>query len=467
MVGQTPEVYFRNPHNYIRELVECSEYKIAWDKGLLVTRSIDPIKFVELHYSTSMPWEILVVNPAGTAEYHYGDTENKPSAVYPTWSYQDDDPALLMEILEKPVGEDPDVFNAKDCLGSERPVEGQPHKVIITDMPLASTGPGKRFLVYIKELQEDFPDATIHVHGLYGYRPAFGLGFQSVDVEPRTSAQKGKILLPSGKEINYEAAFMMPQWIKLLGLNPADLSVPRNRCIYNIKSAKWAAENYDRLYVFRQNKNAQPVDFGTPTNQLPIASSTSSPVSRILQPQDGDKFLCNTCSLQDNCTYFRDGAVCALPGAEPTSLSKMFRSRDADTIVDGLGAVLGAQASRVETGLQLEEAYGEQSSLVSKDLNALFGNGVKLAKLLNPALAGGPKVQINVGAGGAVQMATPQNLVARIVSELEARGIPRNQITPEMIQGTLEGMATEATARRAIQGTVLARADEPIEEQAS
>lgn len=466
MATRAPDLYFRNPHNYVRELVETGQCKIAWDKGLLVKQRIDPIKHAELYYGTSMPWEILVVNPAGTAEYHHGDTAEKPTAVYPTWSYQEDDTALLQEILERPVGEDPDVFNAKDCAGSERPVEGQPHKIVITDMPIASTGPGKRFLVYIKELQEDFPEAVIHIHGLYGYRAAFGLGFTSVDVEPRTSAQKGKLILPSGKEIPYEHSFILPQWIKLLGFNPHDMKEPRSRCMYNIKSAVWAAENFDRLYVFRQHKDATPADFYSSNAEYQDPTSSSPPVSTSLTAKDGDKFLCNTCSLQDGCTYYRDGAVCAVPGAEPISLSKMFRSRDADAIIDGLGAVLGAQAKRVETGLALDEAYGEASALVSKDLNSLFGNGVKLAKLLNPQLSG-PGVQINVGAGGAVQMQTPAQLISKVMRELEARGFKREDITEEMVTGMLQGMADEVTSRRAIEGTVQASRIIDQEEQAS
>lgn len=76
-------------------------------------------------------------------------------------------------------------------------------------------------------------------------------------------------------------------------------------------------------------------------------------------------------------------------------------------------------------------------------LNALFSNGVKYAKLIDPALRAGPKVNVNV-AGGAVSVgserATPQEIMKNVVSAIEATGIPRSEITPSMVRGMMEQM---------------------------
>lgn len=95
-------------------------------------------------------------------------------------------------------------------------------------------------------------------------------------------------------------------------------------------------------------------------------------------------------------------------------------------------------------------------------MGQVFDQGVKLAKLLNPALAGGPKVQVNVGAGGAatVSEVNPRQLAAMAVKELEQRGIPRESITGEMISTLLTDMGDESKRAKAIQGVVTKVEDE-------
>lgn len=450
------EVWFRNPDNYIRELVECGEYKIAWDRGYLVKKRIDPEKHASLYFGQTYPYRLLLVGEQGTAELDSTHGVNNPKAVYPTWAYGED-AALLEEIIARPVGED-----VKCCLDTsvppdQRPVFGQEHRVVVIEPPNAASGPGRKFLRYLKELQEDYPDCIIHVHGLYGWRPAFGLGFRAADVEPRTAAQKGRVHLPSGKEEKFEQVVKHPQWVTALGFKPVDLSVPRVRCMYNIKSAVWAGANYEKLNRFPVRSSASTV----PNAELPdsqrVAHEVKSPfIGKMPEQRDGDMFHCNTCSLQDKCRYFREGAVCSVPGADPTDLSKYFKTRDSEMIIDGLGTLMAAQTRRLEAGMAMEEDFGELDPEVTKIMNSLFDHGVKLAKLINPAL-NRPGVNINVGAGGAaaVGFSSPQQLIGAAVRELEARGIRREDITPQMIEGLLTQMAQPAAAQQAIEGTIL------------
>jgi hypothetical protein len=432
----TTETWFRNPYNYVREMVEIRATNIAWDRGILVKKSIDPYRFASLHFGHGIPWRALLVGDQGAAELDQAHDITKPRAVYPVWEYGTDI-EILQEIVQLPIGEDEDMCGDMTLPPDERPVFGQPHRVVIIGCPPAGSGPGRRMMRILSQMQSENMDCIIHVHGLYGYRVAFGLGFGAADVDPRMSAQKGKVILPMGKEMPYEHTVKLAQWVTLLGMRPVDLKVPRNRCIYNMKSALWAGENYDKNIKFRV-KDGQTADklAENPKQQTVSATNTGSTPAKV-----GDKFLCNTCSIQNSCKYFRAGAVCSIPGSQPVELARFFQTRDSDRIIDGLGTLLAAQSRRLEKGMDEEEEYGELDPEVTKILNSLFGNGVKLAKLVNPSLNGGPKVGVFVNAGSgakAVASSDAQTLTARAVASLEAQGISRDKITPEMIMGLLD-----------------------------
>lgn len=458
------EVWFRNPDNYIKELVEVGECHIAWDRGLLVKRGIDPVKHAELFFGTAFQWRVLTVGSQGTAEYRPGSKTDKPVAVYPTWVYGEDS-TLLEEMLEYPIGEDIEACTDMTVRSDERPIPGQEHRVVITEIPSSKTGSGRSFLRYLKTLQEDYPEAIVHVHGLYTWRGAFGMGFRAADVEPRTAAQKGAVIMPSGSMEKFERLTQKPQWASMLGFKPSDLSIPRNRCIYNIKSALWASKNYLELYKF-QTRGGGTVDY-TSSDKDHKPPTTKSHMSKLLKAKEGDKILCDTCSLQNACKYFRSGSVCTIPGAEPVRLAKMFNTRNADDIIDGLGTLLAANTHRLERGIEWEEIDGDLDPEVSKMMGQVFDQGVKLAKLLEPGrFSPGTKVQVNVGAGGAASVSTanPRQLVSATIQELVRQGVPRDKITTEMIQGALEGMISPDSKQKAITGTVVSSQEEEVED---
>ena len=85
------EVWFRNPHNYVRELVEVGYGNIAWDMGMLVSRGIDPVKHAQLYFdSAQVPWRILLVGTQGSVEIDKDHGPGNPIGVYPTWEYGED-----------------------------------------------------------------------------------------------------------------------------------------------------------------------------------------------------------------------------------------------------------------------------------------------------------------------------------------------------------------------------------------
>lgn len=451
------EVWFRNPHNYIRELVEAGGNRIAWDMGILVKNGIDPTAHAKLYFHQA-PWRALLVGDQGTVEIGPDNPVGSPIGVYPTWVYGEKI-ELLEEMIAMPAGDDPRCYNDMSVPVQERPVKGQPHRVVITELPRVSDGAGRQIIRKLVELQEEYPDVILHLHGLYSYRVAFGMGFKSADIDARTKAAKGNVVLPNGREMIAEKTIGCPQWVAVLGMRVVELKIPRNRCIYNVKSALWAADHWDENLNFKSVPSKKDVDYeAIEANVLTTRSHLSVPV----QPKPGDRIACDSCSLQDKCKYYREGAVCSVPGSESSRLAEMFKSRDSGRIIDALGILMERNTKRLESGIQEEESFGELSPEVTKIGNQLFNQGVQLAKLVDPNLRGGPKVQVNVNGGTAqIGAGAPQNsIMASIVRDLEAQGVQRHEITTEMIQGVLSQMAAGTQPPKAIEGQVLGTRDD-------
>jgi hypothetical protein len=445
------EVWFRNIRASIREVMEVRHPYLMFERGTLVKFRIDPVAFADLYVPKDLDYRMLIVgnHEQGAAEIKRGYSLDKPAAVFPVWSAEHEDIAVLEELLVNPLGEDVEACEDEAFPVSERPVLGQEHRIVITDLPSVATGPGRKLVRILHEMQEENPQAIIHLSGTYSWKSMFGTSIRSVDFDARTQAAKGTVYLPNGKQVSPEKAVEFPQWVKLLNFKPVDLKVPRNRCLYNIKSALWAARHYGENVNFKST-GRQPVDTEAADSavMLPVVASHKRSAYG-----EGDKFVCNSCTISKECKLYREGAVCSVPQSEPASLARYFNTRDSGLIIEGLGALLGKQADRLEKGLEDEEFGDELDPEVSKLINSLFANGVKLAKLTNPELSGGPKVGVFVNGGHGAQVAvgtSANQLTASIVRELEAKGVPREEITPEMIGEVLESNkpAIEAQATR-------------------
>lgn len=437
------ELWFRNPRFYIRECTEMGVDRFAWDRGFLRKWQIDPSAFVERHLAPSAGYRLLLVGDQGTAELRRGS--RRPVAVYPTWDYTQDHMTTLEELLARPASEDP-AFTDPLLPEDERAVRGQEHRVVVIRANLKD-GLGRRFLYELHELQEEYPDAIVHVHGLYSYGAMFGYSFRSVDTDPRASASKGKINLPNGMEIPREEASQHLQWINVCGFSTAQLTVPRNRCMYNIRSAQWAARHYreNAVFVSRRARKLHPDGFFVP---IPDVETTTKrrPVRR--RGVNGDMLLCSLCTLRNECKFFRHEAVCSIPESEPARLAQMFNTRNPDAIITGLGALVAAQVDRIETALQREiEADDRLDPELTKLMTSAFNSGVQLAKLIAPARfsAGGKTVAL--GQAAVVAESTPAELVSSVVAQLEAHGFAREDITEDLIRSFLEkGGAIEPKA---------------------
>ena len=349
------ELRWRNPNPYFKQVLATGHHKMVWDAAGISKMAIHPLKMVDLHMPAPLTWDVWIAGRKGVAAYNEKSKLVKsPYAVYPSWGYGEP-LAVLEELVASNVGDDDDACTDLDVPDELRPVYGQEHKVFVYGWPNLNTAPGRAFIKLLRGLQEDYPETTIHVWGLERWRWLFGIGLKSVDVEP----SKIVACLPTGKVMNPPQTVKVPQWIKMFGFSPVDLMVPDNLRLYNMKSAVWAAANFD------QNVNVSFTFKRGVDPDLPLSATTPVVSARGAiykgTPGDGDKQLCDTCSLEPTCKYARSGGVCTVPDAEPAPLARYFRTRDSDQIIEGLGVLMGAATNRLQRGMEDEEEYGELS----------------------------------------------------------------------------------------------------------
>lgn len=428
VTNRPTEVWFRNPQHCVMQLAQEGVSNVIWDRGLLRKRAIDPQKHFELHYPAGFEYRILVTGTYGTVELRRGGSILEPYAVYPTWTYGNDRISDLERLLANPVGENEELCSMPGP-PDRVPVFGQEHRVVIAHQPNADTYAGRALLNTVANLQEEYPRAIIHMHGYYRFRPAFTYT-RAGDIEVRTDAAKGKLMLGSGKVVHWEDAADHQYWVNLQNMSLAEMHDPKKRCIFNIRSSVWAGQHFDSSIAFSGRKQAN-------TN---VAKRAYPSYHRAVE---GDKFACDYCSLQLSCKLYRTGGVCTIPDSEAFSLAKMFNTRDSDRIIDGLGRLLETQVERAERSLASEVLEGELDPEVTRILNSAFANGVKLAKLVNPALAAAsaPKIGVQINQGQVNLGQRPNVLTSAAVAALEAQGISRADITPEMIVAMMQDSA--------------------------
>jgi hypothetical protein len=427
-------LWFRNPDQYIRELVDSGAHRFVWKRDVLVKKEIDPNQWASLYLGV-LPWESLVLGNEAVHIDMDHDIKN-PKAVYPIWAYGDE-MDVLEDLAANPVGEDMRMCADLSVSIDERPIFGQDHIIVITDTPPANSGPGRRFLKQLKEINEDYPKTIFHLHGTYSFRASFGMGFGSADIDALGATKQNKVTIPPGSELAVNALVANPQWARVLGFNPVDLNIPRNRTIFNIKSAEWAAKYWDSE-IAPKTARVGEIDHRTPEAAY-YAPTIGGHTITARKGAPGDKVICNECSLAIDCKFYRADSVCTVPKTEVSKLAAYFGTRDSYDIIDGLTAIVKRGAERLDTALETESVIGDTDPSVTKQMSVVFDQGIKLAKLIDPKLRGGPSVQVNVGSGGtaAVQVGDTRQIVASAMRELEASGVKREEITSAMIEAVI------------------------------
>lgn len=434
------EIWFRDPFGYVDECASLLVSNICWEGRLLDQRGVDPQTFFELHYPQTFDYRMLVVRHDGTPELRRGYSPDMPAAVYQTWSYDEESLDDLEDMLANPPGEDMELCTDPATPVNSRPVYGQEHRVIVTRWPDARTTIGRSFLRVLSRYQKEYPEVIIHLWGTDSFRALFGMGLASADFDAETQAKYKVVFLPNGRRVHWEQTQEHPQWIRLLGFSQPQLARQDKRVEFNIKSAQWAAQYFETDIKFKST-GYDPVD---PNNYHHLPATSASVMSRKIVAQHGDKVTCDSCSLFAACKYYRAEAVCTLPSTNTAKLAGFFATRSSDVIIEGLGKVLAVQAGRFERATEDEEYTEKIDPNVTRLGHVLVQDGTTLAKLVDPTLAAAGAARVQAFFGGQHIHATAGSLVAEIVRELEGKGVPRNDITDEMVNEFIKQQHQEA-----------------------
>lgn len=287
------------------------------------------------------------------------------------------------------------------------------------------------------------------------YSKMFSGIFRSATVKLTTE----EIIAPNGSRTSIDKAWErrgLDEWLGVVGFDLEQVTMEgplgtKSRKALSAASAFWASRNWNATvpHLIEPPEDAVWAEQVAAMGATPELLVTVKPARLALrkkggappEPAVGDMIACNACTLFDQCRLARAGAICAIPESDMGELANFFKTRDTTKIIDGLGELLGRQADRVEQKIKDEENGAEVSEEVTKMIHGLFDRGVKLAKLTNPAL-NGPGLAVNVGVQtnmGAITSGSPQQLAAGVMAELEARGVRREDVTPEIIEAYLSG----------------------------
>lgn len=471
------DLWMRQPKMYMDLALEAGARKFTWHVSMSLAERREALGWTRNAAMGYGEISVMLIDDAGAAEYKIFDNYDSPRAVYPTWCYEDGIEALIA-LMDKNVAEDPKITSAL-VPTAMRPVVGQKHRVVVTD--LGDAKERNSVAIRLRDLQLNRPHCELFISTHLEYNSLFGMGFQAGDAMPGNvtkTSKLPKIMLPSGKALQHGLEFDLryKDWFSILGWSQLDIVDNEAYTRFNIDSLMWAAKNWDLATPFVQrrvkSKGERTVFMSPEFKETPDVNFVLPTARRTMMRNLGlkeelDKFTCDTCMLHNACTLARRGSVCGVKGTEMADLAKHFGTRNAQAIIDGIDQLVKKQVERVEDRIAKEEATGELDPEVSKEINHVISNATKLAKLIDPALAGGPKVQVNVGVSGGgnaytqIAAADPKQMVAGIVRELEASGIKREDITSEMIKGVLTGMANKG--QQAVRATAIASQPAVIE----
>ncbi|UTN91168.1 hypothetical protein SEA_POKYPUPPY_8 [Gordonia phage PokyPuppy] len=441
--GRRYDLWWQNPFKYYEHLKDCGETQVLFDHSLLTKYKVDPRAFMRQHFR-GMSWRCYIINTdcATLIDHTCGPEETLGS--WAVWDAQEHNLEELKDLMEVP-WKDREVSYLADWY--EMPHPNQKHRVFIKNMIAGRVDPiWRKRRQRLTKIQRLYPECEMFIKPKhFGMGLAFGSGFSASCLDPYEFRwlERGKIVLPNGRNVHLERVEEFSKEIEYFGFDPHEVRYDQDTgLLYCITAIRYAAHHWDDPLgpFYRKNSYLDGPDFKNPDMyaRMPSYERFNRPLDKI---KPTDQVLCDSCSLWRLCPAYRTGEVCGLPSSETRRLADMALSRNADDVVDMLASVVSKQAERVERKIDdekfLESGYDKD---VDKLLNNLFKNGATLAKLRNPAL-GRPLVQINATVdpkAQAIEQADPRALAMGVIQELEDSGIPRDQITEEMVEKHLQ-----------------------------
>lgn len=278
------DLFWRNPQAYSDQLKEMGEVNVAWDRGILSKLKIDQQTFSKNKFSgVKKFWRSYNISSWDCIEFDSECETGKPRAVYPTFDWINDDLDLLLGYIVEPWGEDESLLRDPGLTPFEKPVRGQPHRIFITNTPPARTFDGRYAMSLISKLQRENPQCELFVHRLYGYGDLFGRDFRAGDMDPRMVASKGQVYLTSGKKVDSRTfdRDTLANFTRPLGWMPEELDDAKNRCKFNILTARWASLHWDKEGRPPMNvpKDFRPDAVSSDVELNPLSIKKNLPVS--------------------------------------------------------------------------------------------------------------------------------------------------------------------------------------------
>jgi len=383
----------------------------------------------------------MVVDNRCGYEQDYTCKEREVKGVYPTWDYKKYNLKELRDYVENPWSSSYDL--SPDLQYFEKPKPDQPHKIFIRDCFTGIRMKEKMRIKHLAKIQRVYENVEFFlVPKSYGFGMMFGMGFTSSSFGAFhwVKSNNGMMVSPGGKKIPWRQIPEYKEVFENMGYDPAWVQEDRYHGIqYMIDAARWAAHHWDDPTGPYPRPRNYKTDYNVPEMYVPSLSYKSVPTFNREKIKPTDKILCNSCSLWRKCPAYRSGEVCNLSKSTTRKLAKLAGSRNAGDVVEMLSGIVEVQAGRAERLLEEEEVTNKSNSDVDTALNSLFKNGKQLALLLNPNL-GRPLVQINnmngiphAQATQAINSADTRGLAAMVIKEIEATGVPREQITEQMV----------------------------------
>lgn len=442
-------------------------------------------------YARGREWEVIwVPYPSDFAVLYTSKLGwSQHAAAWPIWRPKTTRFEVFERLWENPMepGTALGVFGTRSAAEAViATVEGQEHRVIVAGMP-QDEGAWAQIAQTLQIHQAGQPDATIHVHGQKSLGRTIGVAIKSFDHPVRLGWDDGwpRVLMPNGMvwATIKEPGEIRRLWLSVIGVRHRDLTILNakdlSRKVYetNLASIRWALMNWARAWDFRRatfEDDIETEDLDWDPVRLPIRLRKTK-----TERENLDRWLCDSCSLQNKCPYSREGSVCIVPDSEPADIAALFGTRNSASIITGLGALLQAQGRRMQRAMREEDelaaavASGEfdeedddgkkrvakKKVVLSKELtalqNSMFRNAVVLAKIVDPNMAKqlGTKVNVqmvNVGMGNDL---TPQALMESVAGILSERGVNIEDATEAMIAEVVAELtgaapaAIEATGR--------------------
>ncbi|AKJ72438.1 putative small terminase subunit [Gordonia phage GMA7] len=459
--GRRYDLWWEDPFKYAEHLKSSGEFQVYFTLTNTLRKRVDPYVFMKQNFH-GYPWKAYINNgdSVNLVDYTCEPRQNKGS--WPAWSAQTFDLTELKELIERPWSErDPHEMANWYHL----PRKDQPHRIFIQDVSPSRSEIDINRRRRLTKIQRMYPEVEFFVKPRTFNMPMlFGCGFTAGCLDPyrERGLRKGVIYLPNGSRVHLEDIDDHQDKIRYFGFEPDEVRYDQDvGLLYTIAAIRYGAHHWDDptgLYLgrpsdYRKGISSRRPDFQNPDMYAEMPSYQNINMFRKDSIKETDKIVCDSCALWRTCPAYRSEEVCGLPGTESSKLAKLAKSRNASDVVDMLSSVVSKQAERVEERMDNESsAPGGYDKEIDKMLNNLFKNGSQLAKLLDPGL-GRPLVQINANVTPQQQVAQadPRALAAKVISDIEATGVPRDEIDEQMVSDYL----SKLSPRKELEGEVL------------